>query len=170
MHFFLCKIKLISINKINLFKLHRKKYSIIKLLYSFKQARQQRKCELCRLCWTKKDEVSKNCFFFVPQVCFSTSFFCTSYQLLFRSKTSNNSETHNKVSFEEGSMSAKSTPEQSRSTRIKRRRTTELESLRKANGYNTEEVNILLFKNFYDGLLFCVRYCVWIKSCVLRRN
>jgi len=56
-----------------------------------------------------------------------------------RSKTSNNSETHNKVSFEEGSMSAKSTPEQSRSTRIKRRRTTELESLRKANGYNTEE-------------------------------
>ena len=74
MHFFLCKIKLISINKINLFKLHRKKYSIIKLLYSFKQARQQRKCELCRLCWTKKDEVSKNCFFLYHKFVFPHHF------------------------------------------------------------------------------------------------
>ena len=78
MHFFLCKIKLISINKINLFKLHRKKYSIIKLLYSFKQARQQRKCELCRLCWTKKDEVSKNCFFLYHKFVFPHHFL---YQL-----------------------------------------------------------------------------------------
>jgi len=56
-----------------------------------------------------------------------------------RSKSSNNSKTPIKVSFEEGSISAKSTPEQNRLTRSKRRRTTELESLRKANGYNTDE-------------------------------